>query len=86
MAGRKPGAKTMVVQAIERPAAKSRRKAQAAPEPAEKGLRFNLRMNSDWRDWCADYAETRRVSVATLIDHALAALAKADGHAPPPKR
>jgi hypothetical protein len=45
-----------------------------------------LKGSRDWSDWLTRFAEHRRVTVAALIDIALAEEAKRSGFEQPPKR
>lgn len=64
-----------------------REKPGPKPDPARvKGSVFQLRGRAEWMAWLAEYAESRELDRADLIETALAASATACGFKPPPKR
>jgi hypothetical protein len=64
--------------------ARAKKKATKAVEPVMKT--HGVRMTGAYSDWLERFAESQRMSVATLIDRALAADAEQKGFEPPPRR
>jgi hypothetical protein len=62
--------------------AKKRPPKSAEPEMTTRGLR----MTQSYAEWLDRLASSERMSVATLIDRAVAAYAKQAGFEPPPER
>ena len=57
------------------------------PDPAKsKYATLMVRSSPEWKDWAHRFALFMRLSDSDVVDHALAAYAKAQGFEPPPER
>jgi hypothetical protein len=62
-------------------------KSKPIPAPAPSGLRtIGIKSTREWAAWLDRYAKSQRVTIASLIDRALAADAERNGFEAPPER
>lgn len=67
----------------------AKKSARKGPKPNPAGRRDALvtfKCYRAYKDWLADYADSKRVTPAQLIDLSLLRMAESEGHPQPPKR
>jgi hypothetical protein len=62
------------------------RRRPATTPPARKEESVHMKCTAAYKDWLVRFGESNRLEPVRMIDKALAALAKAEGFEPPPRR